>query len=380
MKIALNNPHLNSLFSYHGYVKYLLEHEEVKVLFFSDHRALSFLKGLKSYIKRNSLINFLNLDDFDIVFSAKSLSSRADVLLDMNLLCGSLEYELPMSLKHFDGLKIAHIGDYFWYHPTSSKNKRLEAVGIDHLFGYSMHDRYCGFFHENFPQYRGKTWGIPFGFESRFDNKKIFKDRINKVVALGSVRPLRPPLVSLNNYMESSDYFSNDDWFHRFRRRLSENKDELSGVMDSMLPEFPKNRNIKYDLPSKFNNYKMFTSCESIYNFPSAKVYEGMASGSALVCADHDCNKDIGLIDNENCIMFEYENIEKFSSKVEYFQRNPEKLEKIARQGEKFTQLNYTHNKIANLVVDTITRIVKDPSIDATPIREMLPTNINNNT
>ncbi|MDA8739017.1 glycosyltransferase [Luminiphilus sp.] len=374
MIIALNNPHLNALFSYHGYVRYLLAHKEVKVLFFSDHRALSFIKGLQNYLRQNSLLRFLNLDDYDIVFSAKSLSSRADVLLDINLLRGSLEHELPMSLRHFDGLKVAHIGDYFWYHPTSAKNQRLEAVGVDHLFGYSMHDRYCGFFHKKFPKYRGKTWGIPFGFESRFVKKKPFRDRINKVVALGSVRALRPPLVNPNNYMESSKYFSDDDWFHRFRRRLGENKDQLGSVMDSMLPDSHNNLNAKYDLPAKFNDYKMFTSCESIYNFPSAKVYEGMASGSVLVCADHDCNKDIGLIDTENCIMFKYENLAEFALKVEHFQRKPEELEGIAREGERFVQLNYDHNKIASLVIDTITRIVKDPSADASPVREILQT------
>jgi hypothetical protein len=91
-----------------------------------------------------------------------------------------------------------------------------------------------------------------------------------------------------------------------------------------MLPEFPIIKDFKYDLVAKFNEYKMFVTCESIMSFPSAKVFEGMACQTALLCADLECNKEFGLEAGKNCIMFEPYNINDFKDKVEFYQASKE--------------------------------------------------------
>jgi glycosyltransferase involved in cell wall biosynthesis len=139
--------------------------------------------------------------------------------------------------------------------------------------------------------------------------------------------------------------------------------------MDSMLPEFPQIKDFKYDLPSKFNDYKMFVACESIYNFPPAKYYEGIACGSVLFCSDHECNKEIGLIDGYNCVMFRQNDFFDFQDKVKFYQTNPQKLNEISNNGLNFVSTNYSHNNVINILIDSISLMYKGGgNLDAIPL------------
>ena len=121
-------------------------------------------------------------------------------------------------------------------------------------------------------------------------------------------------MVDLNEETDIDVIISN--WYD-LNRKLK----ELNEI-DSMLPEFPQIKDFRYDLVEKFNDYRMFTSCESIFNFPPAKYFEGPASGSVLVCAEHDCNKEFGFKDGDNCIMYEPYNIDNFKEKISFYIKN----------------------------------------------------------
>lgn len=356
MRIALHNIHLFPDLKFHGYVLELLRRRKVRVLYFSDHNVVSIARTLKKIVRRKyQRFQGIEWREIEFVFSARELCRKADVLLNLNLMyVPHLDSELSTGVSRFDGLKVFHVGDYFWYHPGSEKYRQLQRAGVDHLFGYAMHDRYCNYFQKYFPGYSGKVWGIPFGFAPRFRSLNPFVERSNKAVALGSVNPLRPLQDPVYNYRETADFYPDENWFHKFRRQLVLDKSQLAGVMDSMLPEFPAIKDFKYDLVAKFNEYRMFVTCESIYFFPSAKVFEGPASGTALVCADHDCNREYGFEDGKNCVMFQPYNSDDFRDKVAWYQRNELRLSEIAEQGHRFVTGNYSHENVANKIWETI--------------------------
>jgi glycosyltransferase involved in cell wall biosynthesis len=377
MRVALHNIHRLPDLQFHSYVYDLLRLKLIRVLYFSDPTGITFVKHLVKLAKQQSLRNNykgINWRDFDFVFTVNDLNQKADVLLNLNLMCfTNTSSEFPSSLSKFQGLKIFHVGDYFWYRPGSVTNKLLRSIGVDHLLGYAMHDRYCSYFQKYFPDYHEKVWGIPFGFTPRFVSEKPFEERLSKAVALGSVNPLRPLHEPVYNYLESADHFPDECWFHKFRRQLVLNKDGLSGVMDSMLPEFPLIKDFKYDLVAKFNEYQMFVTCESIMYFPSAKVFEGMACETAVICADLECNKEYGLEDGKNCIMFEPYNLDDFKEKVQFYQADPKVLAQIASEGYRFVKQNYSKHGVALKILETAELIFQSSgSIVASPMRNRL--------
>lgn len=378
MKIAIHNLHeLPNFFGFgiHNYVLELLKSGHVKYLFFDINKrylSLDTLRLLRRYwIERDKIMSWnIPWDNIEFIFSGKRLKQKCDVLLNFNSHLG--ETQFTRSVKNFDGLKIYHVSDYFWNNPGSELNKFLCDFGVDHLFGYASHDRYCRYFQKTFPQYKGKVWGVPFGFTNRFNSLVPFKERISKVVALGSVNPLRVLDQPIRNYAETADFFPDEVWLHKFRRMLVLNKNTLNSCIDSMLPEYPQIKDFKYDLVAKFNNYKMFAACESIYYFPPAKSFEGSACGSVNVCADHECNRDYAFEDGENCIMYKPYDVNNFREKVEYYQRNQDQLEGISTKALEFAHKNFSHKSIAKIIYFYIDKIYKSSRVEAMPLREYL--------
>ena len=378
MRIALHNIHnLPFNLQFHDYIFELLRGKHVSVLYFSDRSVENYVRTLYRLIRYKSISSRLNgiaWNELEFVFTASELNRKVDVLLNLNLMCfPNIKSDFSRGVAKFSGIKIFHLGDYFWYRPGSETYKLLQSVGVDHLLGYAMHDKYCSYFQEHFPKYKGKVWGIPFGYTPRFVATTPFSKRKTKAVALGSVNPLRPLNAPIFNYQETADFFPDENWFHKFRRDLILNKNLLSNEMDSMLPEFPLIKDFKYDLVAKFNEYQMFVTCESIFSFPSAKVFEGMACQTALVCSDLDCNKEYGLKDGENCIMFKSNSVIDFQEKVKYYQSNLKELEAIAIEGERFVRANFSVVKMPQQIINTIEYIVSHSSeINAVQIKERI--------
>ena len=353
MRIAIHNIHQSPNIFYLGIHRYIIElliEKHVNCLYFD----LSTIIGGKNVIK-----NFLHLynsvaqlrkteipwNEIEILTTEKELNRKCDVLLNFNSHLGKSQF--TQSLKKFNGLKIFHVNDYFWNRPASELNIYLEKYGVDYLMGYSRHDLHCEYFKKSFPSYLGKVISVPFGFSDRFVLLNTFENRNNKCLALGSVNPLRPLQSDLSNFVESANFFPDESWFHKFRRMLVIEKNNLSNIMDSMLPEFPEYKDFQYDLVDKLNSYKMFVSDESIFNFPPAKYFEGPACGSVLVCSDHNCNKELGFIDAQNCIMHKQYDTADFGEKIRYYLDNQDKLSKIQENGTKYVRDNFNHKSIA---------------------------------
>ncbi len=348
MKIAVHNPMFSGAAGVNGWILEFMKLYK-PAIFVSDIR----------YIPR--LLHFfyrfrLNPFDYKIIFSLKNLNKNADVLTCFN---GWPYMEQNKPAKGFRGFKIYHLMDYTYF-PTQSNNILREA-GVDFVFGYARHDKYCPLFQEKYPQYKDKVIPVPFGFAPRFKEAAAFGKRKNKVIALGSVNSFIDPLHAVDSFEEVNKFFlaRGEKFMHKFRRMLVENEAHLPEVMDSKLPHFPKVKDFDYDIVQVFNQYKMFVSCESLQYFPPAKTFEGPAAGSVLVCSQHPCFADYGFEDGINCIKHKEFDINNFKDKVSFYINNPDKLLQIQKRGMQFVRDNYSHKKVAQYVYSQIEKIVK---------------------
>ena len=300
------------------------------------------------------LLLHLNPLDYKFIFSIKDLNASADVLVCFN---GFPYLERNKPIKGFNGLKIYHLMDNIYF-PTIS-NKILRETGVDFVFGYARYDKYFQFFQEKYPQYQDKVIPVPFGFAGRFQAVVPFKERKNKVIALGSVNSIVDPIHNIDELEESNKFFlaRGEKFMHKFRHMLVENEAQLTDIMDSKLPHFPKVKDFAYDIVQTLNQYKMFVSCESLLYFPSAKTFEGPACGSVLVCSEHPCFSDYGFEDGVNCIKHREFDINNFRDKVSYYLNNLDKLEEIQKRGTQFVRDNYNHQKVAQYVYAKILEV-----------------------
>lgn len=86
------------------------------------------------------------------------------------------------------------------------------------------------------------------------------------------------------------------------------------------------------------NKAKISCSCTSMYNFTVAKSFEIPASMSALLSDLTADMRDLGFKDEENMIKFD----NNVKEKVEYYLKNPDKLEVLTTNGHNLVHENHT--------------------------------------
>lgn len=338
MRIAIQNPHRfvvrweKSLHAYN--IEFLDRYASVIYLCHLNWREVaSFILWIwRSRVK---------IWRYKIVFSTKGLNKVADVLLNFN---GRPDLDFNCPPKDFQGLKIAHLVDHSFY--AGAAHRKLKANGVDYVMPYNDHAKYDGFFRHCYPDYIGKCIAVPFSYASRFIDTKPFAERINKCVALGSVNLVDDPQCPkgvLDDYV--SFWRNKEKWAHKFRHMIAENMPKLKNEVDSFLPASGYRGD--YDIVETYNDYAMFTTCESIMFFPSVKTFEGCACGSAFVCSDHECYTELGFKDGVNCIRFKQYDIDDFKKKIAYYQQRPKELAIIAHNGHELVTKNYNPQAVA---------------------------------
>ncbi len=297
---------------------------------------------------------FIELFSDGIVSYEEAKTYQGDVIVCLNGRPDSPQNHPP---KEFKGVKVVHLMDHVFQ--VERTLKTLKEHDIQYVIGYNRHDKYDPFFQEHYKDFTDKVIPVPFGFNDlRFRSAKRFEDRINKVVGLGAVNPVSDPLC-LADVEVYRTFHKKEPFTHRWRKKLSDSTDFLAGEMDSYFPAYPKTKDFDYDIVSVYNSYKMFTTCESIMNYPSVKMFEGMACGSVFVGNDNECYTAIGLKNRENCLLHKYEDIESFRETVRWAQDNPKALEEIAMNGQKFVRENFTPFKIAAYLNSQLTSLIK---------------------
>ena len=111
-----------------------------------------------------------------------------------------------------------------------------------------------------------------------------------------------------------------------------------------------------FNIVDMYNKHKMFVAPEGINDTPPIGFVEGMSCGSALIALDNDMYKDLGLKTGFHYISYNGE-LEDLISKIRYFQKNNDKLEKISLQGHDFVINNLNPEKISHAFVDFLNSI-----------------------
>lgn len=346
MKIAIQNPDL--LFreqskNFNGFdFAFLINHTDI-IYVTSWKRFLYYVYKLMK--------NKINPLKFKFIFNIIKLNERADILISFNEPLYLDKYQPP---KDFSGLKIWHTMDYVY--KASESAKILKNANVDYLIGYTRQDIYGNFYKYYFRNFIGKTIPLPFGYGNRFICKNSFKNRINKVIALGSVNPVNDPLVKNGDLDEYITFHDGIIWTHTFRQIIRENIDSFRDIVDSKLPIPPSTKNPFYDPVEELNKYTMFINDEGIMNFPPARTYEGIACGCVMVASKNPIYEDLGFIDGVNYIGFEKNSLEDFRKKVEYYIVHPDKLQVIQKNSLELAK-NYTHEKVAAKLYEDIEKL-----------------------
>lgn len=350
LKIAIQNPHkiMNASNSgLHDYAIELIRSGVVRYIYITDVFSRSLLIALRNKMRRLKGGFDFKWSSVTFILNPRTLNSQCDVLLNFNTY--TKDEDFGIGIKRFDGLKMWHVGDYFWNEPGSLINGRFEKYGVDYIFGYASHDLYCDYFRSTFKKYDGRVVAVPFGYGGRFRKIREFSDRENVALGLGSVNPLRPLDSEVSNYIESANYYPDECWLHKERRYFVLNESRFKGVADLLFPKFPKYKDFAYDIVEKLNSYKMFFACESIFNFQPAKYFEGIACGAVLLASSHPCNAEFGFLDGRNAIFYDRSNVDSLIDKIGYYNGNAALLDEVAKLAHEHSR-KFSHQAIANYV------------------------------
>lgn len=342
MKIAIHNPQFifqDQTRNFNGYnFEFLKNHTDIIFLSKPWH--------IFKYKKRLKELG-LDIDKFEFIFSISTLNKKADVLLSFNGV-PYIKYFAPP--KRFTGLKIWHTMDYVF--KASESNKILVENGVDYVMGYTRHDLYCPFFQKYYANFKNRVIAVPFGYGKRFDEITQIKNRNKKILGIGSINPVKDPLVEESILDEYINFFD-EKFAHTIRAMFREKEYELSDIFDSFFPSNGKTKNPDYDPVELLNKYMFFINDATIMNFPPARTYEGIACGSIMIGDNHECYKSLGFVDNSNCILFNYDKngkyLEEIKNKILDLINNENKILEISQNAKKLSK-QFTHSNIAALL------------------------------
>jgi len=337
MKIAVQAPSFLLFDQHRNFNGYNFE-------FLAQHRPMIYLKRPWHYFRyRQGLINNgLNPRDYEFIFGERSLNAKADLLLCFN---GTVYIHENTPPRSFRGMKIWHIMDFVYF--ANRQNKILEDCGVDYLLAYGNVDRHCGFFQDHYPGFVGRVIDVPFGYGARFANQTPLENRKQKCIALGAINPIEPDTPKTDRLYDWHQYYDGrSSWSHNLRRFVVEHEAELTPVLDSELPHFPKRLDLDYDAPAKMNDYVMFLNDESIVNFPPARTYEGVAAGAIMVALNHPVFRELGFVDGKNCVFLQEISVDEIVNKIQPVLGNTDLLQRLQLNGLELIA-QYSHKKMA---------------------------------
>lgn len=259
----------------------------------------------------------------------------------------------PLSLspppRDFKGVKAHHVMDYS--HCASTAYALLQQSRVDYLFGYSAHDRWCGYFNHHFPAYKGRVVPMPFGHSSRFRCTTAFADRVGKCAVMGAVNAVRDPLSAPGEIADYVAFFKEVEWAHPMRAAVRQAMVEKPETMSEMVANFmaapPAFRNVSYDSVAELNRHQLFLNDDSIMHYPPARTYEATACGAVMVCSDNPVYGECGWKDGVNCVTHRFGDIEDFEKVVRGALAEPARLAEIQRASLENAE-RFSHAKVAD--------------------------------
>lgn len=103
------------------------------------------------------------------------------------------------------------------------------------------------------------------------------------------------------------------------------------------------------------NRIRVFVSADVGMGKFMIKNFEAMACGCALLAwSQGDEDDHLGFKDMENVVF--YRSVDEAVERLEFLRRNPDVVERIARNGQRFAEENYSFSRIGRVLAESIQR------------------------
>lgn len=316
------------------------------------------------------LLNDLNPLKQQIIFDKKKLDEKSDVLFSFAF-CTEMFLNDRMTeksiLKSFSGKKLLHASHFYKFTKRVSEN--VEKTGTKYMVAEAdlkkspYFNKFFGFIHQ--------VYILPHVLRERYIKTKNFEERKNICLALGTL------VIEDVSDESNKDHFGffKINTLHPMRKVIFENKDNLTDLIDCCINFHNRERiaitnksnlykknnifKILYDLfflsegkeyhslniVEKYNEYKMFIAPEENIGLSSVNFIEGMACGCAYIGTDHAMYTDLGMVDKQHYIAYNG-TLDDLKNKIQYYQRHPQELEEIAKNGYEFAKKRFFEERV----------------------------------
>jgi hypothetical protein len=347
--------------------------------------ALYYGGGVKGFLRSISdaieliawcILNKINLRKVGFIFTKNALAKK-DIFFAMHY--GNFTGELTQDAIHGTGMaryladvsiyKIVHMTHYA-YNPSIG-NKNLKILSPNLLVAENNLERNSVFFKKYFEEFSGKFNTLSYTPAPRFVSRTPFADRINKLVATGSI-------TFKMTDKEFLDHFGGNE-LQPLRRQLYEQASQYVTTMNSLIvdindlrvvrPSRPKDtlqkrlvrrlkRSLKRNRPEDtlqdyyrknivdtYNEHRMFVVPEEVCDLPAIAFVEGMACGCAYFGLDSPMYRELGLVPGVHYVGYDG-SIPDLMAKVRYYQKHTTELNDIANNGCEFVEKNLSPDAV----------------------------------
>lgn len=301
-----------------------------------------------SYTKRLRQLG-LNPLSFKFLMSQGALNRHADVLICFN---GDLADPSNCPTGHFQGLKIAHVGE-FYKSPRKACQNLLDA-GVDYLMGHGDHAKYSALFCQHFQPFCDKLLSVPIGFSQRFYKRRAFDSRVPRCLL-----PMQTPgpVCDPNDREACQDYYQyysyqevSFPWLAHLRAQFF----EISHLLELHVEEDLLHGVSSINTCQRLNEYMMFAAEGGLLGYPCARVFEGVAAGAIMVAPEHGCFKDLGFEHGKNCLFHRPGDMQDFLQCITQGLRSIPDLSKMADEATHWVHASFSRDVIAKWLYESI--------------------------
>jgi len=336
------------------------------------------------------VLNKVDLRRINLVFSRKQLRCN-DLLLLMHY--GNLTHEqtsfsaveakISRMLGEEKILKLVHMSHYMYRPGAGLQN--LAHARADLFVAENDLSQNSPFFRTFFHSLTVPFYTLPYTPAPRFKRTRRFGDRINKLVATGSItyklrdsefteffqtdelQPMRRILYERSaHYADQIDCLISDlNATRQQESGLTSISRKLKRLLTRLVGNDSQSTYYKKDIVSIYNSYAMFAVPEEICDLPGIGFVEGMACGAAYFGLDDPMYRDLGMLPGVHYVAYNG-SPEDLIARIKAFQDDPVGLEQIANRGHDFVVRELGSPQVYGRLLNHIrVHLCKQPPIQA---------------
>lgn len=226
-----------------------------------------------------------------------------------------------------------------------------------------------------------KMLTCPFAFEDRFEVRRKFDDRKNKLLAIGTLST-----VAYTPGYDLYEKWAGTPWVQMMRKEIFDHADEYPDFIDSCISYIYEDKKpildtdnwivktqkkfynkrvgwqqkkyTSFDMVDKFNEYRMFVCPEEQVGMPGIGFVEGMACGGAYIGLNHSMYKCLGLVPGVHYITYDG-TLPGLIETVKYYQSHGEECAQIAKAGSEYVRVHFNQKAVAEQFIKDLSELVK---------------------